>query len=263
MNKELKRVLKICYNNVKYFRELHSRFYRKSVNEYRHASEQDDLFKYDVTSIFPCVSDRNSNAGSVDSHYFLQDIWMTRQINTKKPQLHYDIGSRIDGFISHMLTQDYLEKLVMIDIRPFAVSVDKLDFIQSDATSLSNISDGAIDSLSCLHAVEHFGLGRYGDPVSPNAYKRALASMERVIKAGGRLYLSVPVGNDQKLCFNAHRVFHPRTIIYSLPNMRLEKFAYVHNMSIKEVELADIDTIHERMGEYDCGLFVFRKEAIG
>lgn len=260
MNNKVRHLLKVCYYNVKYFRQIHSAFYSKSIKEYKNAIQPDELFKYDVTTILPCIEDKNDDAGSVDPHYFLQDIWMVRQINKQKPQIHYDIGSRIDGFIAHMLTQNYLERLVMIDIRPFEVQVDKLDFIQSNATSLDNIEDETIESLSCLHAVEHFGLGRYGDPVEPRAWRNALNSMERVIKKGGYLYLSVPIGKTQKLCFNAHRIFHPQTIVEALPNMRLVEFAYLHDMEVKKVSLDEIEYVHDRIGNYDCGLFVFRKE---
>jgi len=71
---------------------------------------------------------------------------------------------------------------------------------------------GYCDSLSCLHALEHFGLRRYGDPIDPQGYERALASMAGLLKRGGVFYLSVPIGID-RIEFNANRIFNPRVIV--------------------------------------------------
>ncbi|MBV5330073.1 MAG: DUF268 domain-containing protein, partial [Chlorobium sp.] len=47
------------------------------------------------------------------------------------------------------------------------------------------------DSLSCLHALEHFGLGRYGDPIDPHGYADGLRNMVKILRQGGLFYLSV------------------------------------------------------------------------
>jgi len=62
------------------------------------------------------------------------------------------------------------------------------------------------DSLSCLHAIEHFGLGRYGDPVNYDVYLLGLNNLYCILKKGGKLYFSVPIG-PQRIEFNAHRIF--------------------------------------------------------
>jgi hypothetical protein len=74
--------------------------------------------------------------------------------------------------------------------------------------------EGYCDSLSCLHALEHFGLGRYGDPIDPSGFERGLCNMASLLTKGGIFYLSVPIGID-RVEFNANRVFDPR-IIYRL-----------------------------------------------
>ncbi|HHY1437048.1 TPA: DUF268 domain-containing protein [Campylobacter jejuni] len=78
---------------------------------------------------------------------------------------------------------------------------------------MEEIKDNSVDSLSALCSVEHFGLRRYGDPIEPDAWEKALRSFQRVLKIGGKLYFSVPIGNENRVCFNAHRVFKPETII--------------------------------------------------
>ena len=39
------------------------------------------------------------------------------------------------------------------------------------------IQIGKTDSLSCLHAIEHFGLGRYSDPIDINGHIKGLENM--------------------------------------------------------------------------------------
>jgi ubiquinone/menaquinone biosynthesis C-methylase UbiE len=212
-----------------------------------------DKFRVKKENIIKCY-DWNSEAGKLDLHYFLQDIYMAKKVLANKPIKHYDIGSRIDGFIAHLITS---MEVTLIDIRPLNVNVEGLNFKQGNATDLSNIKDGTIESLSCLHALEHFGLGRYGDPIKPNAYIIALQEMQRIVKTGGKLYLSVPIGDEERVCFNAHREFNPLTIINNLKDMTLLEFAFIKDMEITTCNPLDSNTEY---GVYSCGLFVFEKK---
>ena len=144
----------------------------------------------------------------------------------------------------------------MIDIRPLNFTVKGLHFCRGNATSMSGIEDCSIESISCLHALEHFGLGRYGDPIDPNAYIRALYEMRRVLKFGGLLYLSVPIGDDEKVCFNAHRIFNPMTIVEEMKDMELVEFSYIKNMEIRS---GDPFKMNGPYGNYSCGMFIFKK----
>lgn len=80
--------------------------------------------------------------------------------------------------------------------------------------------------------MEHFGLGRYGDPIEPDAWEKALKSFQRVLKQNGKLYLSVPVGKANKLCFNAHRVYNPHTIINALDSMQILEMGYISGFDV-------------------------------
>jgi hypothetical protein len=57
-----------------------------------------------------------------------------------------------------------------------------------------------------ISSFEHDGLGRYGDPLNPEADLEAMNKMKKVIKKEGILFLSVPVGKDL-LVWNAHRIY--------------------------------------------------------
>ncbi len=160
-------------------------------------------------------------------------------------------------------------EVTMIDVRPLKRKVPGLHFIQADATSLESIADASLNALSSLHALEHFGLGRYGDPVDYLGWKKALRAMVSKVQPGGHLYLSVPVGREEKLMFNAHRIFSPLSIIRETADaMEVACFALVHAGETSEWRFAPTDDVQAqltsealpRLGDYDCGMFVLRKK---
>ncbi|MCR5419610.1 MAG: DUF268 domain-containing protein [Lachnospiraceae bacterium] len=151
------------------------------------------------------------------------------------------------------------------------IHIDNLEFIQGDAISLSGIETESIPVLSCLHALEHFGLGRYGDPLDYDGWNKALCSFKRVISTGGLLYLSVPVGICETVMFNAHRIFDPITIVNKLiPEFKLLEFTllhcgtkstyiFSHNKSLEKIEKIFSDIKTKSMGTFDCGIYIFQK----
>lgn len=231
--------------------------YRKDVEEYILLSEKNGKFPYRKEYERPIIHEYRAAAGSLDEHYFLQDIWMAKKIVQAKTELHYDIGSRVDGFIAHLLVNDI--KVNMIDIRPLGVDIEGIAFTRGDATDLSNIEENSIPSLSSLHVVEHFGLGRYGDAIDPQGWIKGLKSMQRIIKSGGYFYFSCPVGLENKLCFNAHRIFDIHEPVETLNQMELIEFAYVKNYKIINVPISDFSD-YIMKDDYACGMYVFRKK---
>ena len=180
-------------------------------------------FHASIRNIYPCLNDWGSNAGAL-GYYFWQDLWAARKIFQVRPSEHYDIGSRVDGFIAHVLP---FMPVTMIDIRPLPQKIEGLKFVQADATNLDGIADSSLMSLSSLCAPEHFGLGRYGDPVDPEACFAAMKSMQRVLAHGGHLYIAVPVGDRNAVAFNAHRIFTPELITETMNELQLADFSVV------------------------------------
>src|SRR5262249_53525396 len=155
----------------------------------------------------PALSDRYMTSGVARGHYFHQDLWAARRIYGRQPRRHIDVGSRIDGFVAHLLT---FREVEVLDVRALSTSVRGLHFRQVDLMGAENEDGESTDSLSCLHALEHFGLGRYGDTIDPDGWRIGLRRLVRMLALGGHLYLSVPVG-PQVIEFNAHRIFAPET----------------------------------------------------
>ncbi len=204
--------------------------------------------------------DRCAPAGRAGS-YFWQDLWAARRIYDNQRELHYDIGSRFDGFIAHLLS--FGQRVRMIDIRPLDYKIPGLDFIKADATNLDTVEDNSISSLSALCSLEHFGLGRYGDPIDPEACFKCFDAIKRKLRQGGDFYLSVPIGKEC-LCFNAHRVFYVETILREFSDMELIEFSTCYRDEYEE----RIEDIHRYDEWYDhegdrMGLFWFRKNKQG
>lgn len=206
--------------------------------------------------MWPVIMDKYGSNGMI-SNYFWQDLWAARLIIKTRVKEHFDIGSRMDGFITHLLAVGI--DVTMIDIREFPGQVEHLHTIVDDATSLHQIPDKSIESMSALCSLEHFGLGRYGDPVDPEACFKCFDNIQKKLKKGGRFYLSVPVGKE-RVEFNAHRVFYAGTIIDCFSSLHLEEFSCT---SQGEIEYnADIHQYDDdpHNGEWRYGLFYFTKK---
>lgn len=203
-------------------------------------------------SYLPVLADRFEGAGVVSDQYFRQDLHVAGLIRDAAPERHVDVGSRIDGFIAHLLVFRSVE---VVDIRPLNSDVDGLRFVQADATTMSGFADASVESLSSLHAIEHFGLGRYGDPIDIDAPLKVTKAFERVLVPGGRLYLSAPVGR-RRVEFNAHRVFDPSDLPTMLPGLDLVRF---DGMGDDGAFRAEANPAEFRDEGYGLGIYTFVK----
>jgi Caenorhabditis protein of unknown function, DUF268 len=198
---------------------------------------------------YPCLTDRLPTT-PFDPHYFYQGNWLARRLADTKPRQHVDIGSSV-------LTVGVLSAYVptiFVDYRPLVVRQSGLTCVAADINRLP-FADRSVASLSCLHVIEHIGLGRYGDPVNADGARLAAEELQRLVGQGGTLYLSTPIGRE-RVCFNAHRVFAPATILSLFSQMRLTKFSYV----------SDDGKLHDNASptlvpplDYGCGFFEFRR----
>lgn len=205
-----------------------------------------------ITSFFPILHDRFASNGNLDPHYFYQDLWAARKIFNARPVRHVDIGSGVATFVSHLLTFRTVE---IVDVRPLPLKIDGLTTTVTDATNMAGYADDSLESISTLHAAEHFGLGRYGDPVNPTAHLIFMRSLTRVLKPGGKLYFAVPCGVEQ-LVFNAHRVIAVKTVLRGFEGLKLLSFSCVTD-DHKFHSNCSFETIEQE--RYGCGMFEFTK----
>ena len=157
----------------------------------------------------PMLMEWDDSSGTLGG-YFYQDLTVARWVHEADPQRHVDVGSRLDGFIGHLAA---FREVEVLDIRPQPLTVPNVTFHQLDLMqALPAEWIECTDSLSCLHTIEHFGLGRYGDPLDPDGHLKGLEQLAKLVRPGGTFHLSTLVGRE-RIEFNAHRVFAPDTML--------------------------------------------------
>jgi hypothetical protein len=209
-------------------------------------------------SLYPILVDKFLEAGTTKSQYFHQDLYVASKIYKNNPENHYDIGSRIDGFVAHIAS---FRKINVLDIRPLKNRIHNISFFQQDIMEENQYLNQKIDSLSCLHAIEHFGLGRYGDKIDFNGHLKGLDNIFKMLKKNAMFYFSVPIGPN-KIYFNAHRVFSIDYLLkYFSSKYELIEFAYVNdkgffnqNFQINEKGLNIL-----RKLKFGLGIFILKK----
>ena len=218
-----------------------------------------DLFKYSKMergsrlfglNMHPMLHDKTSLT-PIDAHYFYQQIWLFQEVNKKRPSKHVDVGSIHDvvGVISTVVPTDF------VDIRPIDVELKNLTSIKGSILDLPYVSE-SVESLSCLHVAEHIGLGRYGDEIDPEGFVKSCAELKRILKPGGLLYFSTPIG-VQRVCFNAHRISSPSYVLGCFNGLELVSFNAVDDDG-KYVRNANVEQFEGQ--SYGLGMFKFTKE---
>lgn len=230
-------------------------WYMNQLREYL-GKEGKGNFRIDTTYLHPVVSDRVNCAAHL-RYSFWPDVWAASHIQEKRPTIHYDIGSCIDGFIGYMSAIG--QKTIQLDNRSVEIELPFISFVRDDVTKLDGIEDGSLESLSALCSLEHFGLGRYGDIIDPDACFKTFDAIQRKIKKGGMLYIAVPVGHEH-VEFNAHRVFYANTIINAFDEMELLEYSVSsENCGIEyDVNVNKYDGYMDK-GAGKIGLFRFIK----
>ncbi|MDP7018325.1 MAG: DUF268 domain-containing protein [Pirellulaceae bacterium] len=214
--------------------------------------------EFPLARSFPCLDERFAQSGVTIGHYFHQDLLVARWVFQDAPDKHVDVGSRVDGFVAHVAS---FREIEVLDIRPQKNTVQNIRFEQADMMETEFAKPAYTSSASCLHALEHFGLGRYGDNVDYYGYLKGWANLHTLLKPRARLYFSVPMG-EQRIEFNAHRVFglpYLRSMIDPLYNIK--RFAYVDDSGSLHDE-ADIDAPEAATSfgcRYGCGIFSLLK----
>ncbi len=210
----------------------------------------------------PCLHDHYAEGGVTKSEYFWQDLLVARWIHDAKPERHVDVGSRTDGFVAHVAS---FREIEVFDVRPITTTIPGVTFRQADLMDADTMAawceEGYCDSLSCLHVLEHFGLGRYGDPVDSQGYKHGFAHLAALLQPGGRFYLATPIGHE-RVEFNANWVFDPRTILRlaQAHNLHLSTLTVFNaKTGLREIEPTPDELAALAEQSYQLGIFIFTK----
>ena len=208
----------------------------------------------DIDGLFAALVDFNSEAGTASGQYFHQDLLVSRFIHERNPINHFDFGSRIDGFVAHVAS---FRKITLMDIRPLNISGHpQIDFKVCDVMNLSETD--IAESLSCLHTIEHIGLGRYGDAIDPQGHILAFRNLLNFLKQDGIFYLSFPISNISRVVFNRERVFSPTEILtWTDQKFNIERFDYIDDQGDLHLNHPDLNTLPRL--DYGCGIYTLRK----
>ena len=225
---------------------------------YRFRNESKALNDFRFGKLYPCLSDKKNLSGNLADHYFYQDLLIAGRIFVNNPAKHVDIGSRIDGFVAHVAS---FREVEVFDIRPLDLNITNIRFTQSDFMNPDSRLTDYTDSISCLHALEHFGLGRYGDPLDINGHLKGFEAIYSVLKKEGKFYFSSPIG-PQRIEFNAHRVF---SVSYLLSLFQakysIDRFSYIDDKGKlhEKADLTEANIISNFGCVYGCGIFEMTK----
>jgi len=203
--------------------------------------------------LYPCLDDA-VNKQTFDRHYLFHTAWAARILASTTPDLHCDFGSdlRFVSMVSAFLPIRYF------DYRSTLLGLSGLTEASCDLTALP-FADGALHSVSCMHVVEHVGLGRYGDPLRPDGDLQAMAELGRVVVPGGDLLFVVPIGHP-RIEFNAHRVYAVEMIIDQFPQFDLKQFALIPDAPVDGGLVIDPSAQLLARQVYGCGCFWLQKK---
>lgn len=212
----------------------------------------DERFALRWEDRYPCLEDQTPNT-EFDRHYIYHPAWAARVLAKTRPEVHFDISSSLHfcSIVSAFIPVRFY------DYRPANLQLSNLTSEAADLHALP-FRDESIASLSCMHVVEHVGLGRYGDPLDPAGDLKAMKELGRVLARGGSLLFVVPIGKP-KVMFNAHRIYSYELVRQAFAELALEEFALIPDSAQDggliydaKREMADAQT-------YGCGCFWFKK----
>jgi hypothetical protein len=216
------------------------------------ALETDKRFPISWSERYPCLNDVIGTF-SFDRHYVYHCAWAARGLAKTKPGLHIDIGSHVyfNALISAFIPIKFYE------YRAVDLNLSNLEIGKADLLALP-FEDASIRSLSCMHVVEHIGLGRYGEPFDPKGDLKAMAELQRVLAKEGDLFFVVPVGKP-KVIFNAHRIYSYDMILDYFKDLRLVSFSLIPDSAEEGgiIENATKGLADKQV--YGCGCFWFKK----
>jgi SAM-dependent methyltransferase len=148
---------------------------RVAAGEWGHYG-QVDAWLYSALQRYPIAGQRVAVMGSTDQGY----------------------GPWYEAICLH-----YGARPVTVDYNPIEFEDERLQFMRAP---LDWARVEPLDAALSISSFEHDGLGRYGEPLDPAGDLKAMQLMKRLLKPGGRLFLTVPVGKD-KVVFNIHRIY--------------------------------------------------------
>lgn len=131
-------------------------------------------------------------------------------------------------------------------------------WVEGDATRRDLFPPRSFDVVVLLGALEHFGLGFYGDPIVEGGDILTMQNIVRWLEPGGLVYFDVPVQPRHSITENRHfRMYSPRTLTERLLVPGLEQLYRAYARHEPADEWCDAPT--EDVVPYVYGAVLARK----
>ncbi|RYY59546.1 MAG: DUF268 domain-containing protein [Chitinophagaceae bacterium] len=221
---------------------------------YRFRKMQPAGQKLSWLDIWP-ITNENTASTKFDSHYIYHPAWAARIVKKVNPAFHVDISSTL-----HFCTQ--LSAFIptrFYDYRPAFLNLPDLQSEHADLCALS-FGSGSVSSLSCMHTIEHVGLGRYGDPIDPSGDRKAASELKRVLAPSGSLLMVMPVGRP-RIMFNGQRIYSYEQVMQLFDGLTLEDFSLIPDNAASKGMIMQADASLVALQNNGCGCFWFKKPA--
>lgn len=210
------------------------------------------VMQADPSQLFPCLDD-DVGVHPIEPHYLYHPAWALRKLLEHRIEQLYDFGSTLN----FATMASAVSKIVLHDFRPPQVFLSSLECRSCDLLSLEYESD-SLPAVSCMHTIEHIGLGRYGDSVNPAGDRIATAELVRVLKPGGLMLFVVPVGQP-RLQFNAHRIYSFEQVQTMMQPLELVECSLIPDNAVQVGMIDNPAPAMINQQQHGCGCFVFRK----
>jgi predicted SAM-dependent methyltransferase len=215
--------------------------------------KKNEYFKLRFIDLLPILDETNKTM-SYDAHYVYHTAWAARILNKTRPKIHYDISSSL----MFCAIASSHTKIYHYDFRKPDIKLSNLDCFKADLNNLP-FENESLESLSCMHVIEHVGLGRYGDKIDVSGDSRSAKELIRVLSKNGKLLIVVPLAEIATIRFNAHRIYDKNYILNMFKPLKLIEFSFLNdkpkNQFIQNAK--DADLIGQK---YGCGCFLFEKK---
>jgi hypothetical protein len=251
-------VLRVPFTGEAYRMLLTGRyFFRWFLGDYasfvKRTERSKARFTNKITDWSPKLWNKTSTT-EFDSHYTYFPAWAARTVITQiRPKSHVDISSTL-----HFCT--VVSSVIPVKFYDYRPAPLRLPNLTSESGDLMNLpfETGSVESISCMHVIEHIGLGRYGDPIDPDGDIKSINELKRVVAPGGSVLFVVPVGRP-KIEFNAHRIYSYEQIVEYFLGMELKEFSLVPDNYVETGLIVNADPSLVQHQTWGCGCFWFKK----
>lgn len=263
MNKKIKKLFKKSLIISHFFRATkgffteikYNREFKNDLKDFKKSESLSNKRFDENYRSYPILTDKTS-VTNIEPHYTYHPAWAARILAQTKPAKHIDISSTLTfcTLVSAFVPFEFY------DYRPANLHLTNLKSEHADLTQL-HFNSNSISSLSCMHTLEHVGLGRYGDPIDYDGDLKAMSELKRVLAEGGDLLVVFPIGKPV-IEYNAHRIYSYEQILSYFKPLELIEFSLIPDDHVDVGIIKNATKEQSDAQNWGCGCFWFKKTKI-